>query len=65
MKQYFNNFKSLHSKLYHFIIPNRISSIKNADIIYVIKNGRLIERITHEELLFLHGEYCDFISLEK
>lgn len=40
-----------------FVIAHRISSVKNADLILVLKQGRIIERGTHHELLQLRGEY--------
>ncbi|MEX0593258.1 MAG: ABC transporter ATP-binding protein [Balneolaceae bacterium] len=41
------------------MISHRISSIKNADTIFYIEKGRLIERGTHDELLDLDGRYAD------
>ncbi len=40
-----------------FIIAHRISSVKNADMILVIDNGRIIEQGKHEELLAGKGYY--------
>lgn len=40
-----------------FVVAHRLSTITNADIILVIKNGEVLEKGNHQELIALKGEY--------
>ena len=45
-----------------FIIAHRLSTIKNADLILVMKDGDIIEKGNHEELLAKNGFYADLYN---
>ena len=40
-----------------FVVAHRLSTIVEADLILVVKDGKIIEQGTHEELLRQHGYY--------
>ena len=45
-----------------FIIAHRLSTVRSADIILLIEQGRIIEQGTHEQLLNLRGRYYDLYT---
>lgn len=42
-----------------FVIAHRLSTIRNADTVMMLRDGEIIERGKHSELLALHGAYYD------
>src|SRR4029079_18642424 len=41
------------------IVSHRISTVRDADLICVLDEGKIIEQCTHSELLARGGEYAD------
>ena len=47
------------------IISHRLSSIQNADCIYLIENGRIAESGRHDELMALQGSYFHLVKAQE
>ena len=45
-----------------FVIAHRLSTIRSADIILVVRDGQVVEKGTHQELLALRGEYFELYT---
>lgn len=47
------------------MIAHRLKTVRNADKIIVIENGRILQQGTHETLMAQGGRYADFISMRE
>ena len=47
-----------------FIVSHRLNTIKRADRIYVLENGRAVESGTHEELISTDGRYRNLYDIQ-
>jgi ATP-binding cassette subfamily B protein len=47
-----------------FVIAHRLSTVREADLILVLKDGAIVERGSHRELISLRGIYQDIYELQ-
>ncbi len=43
-------------------ISHRLSSVKDADMVFMLENGTVIESGTHRELMAQNGKYCEMFT---
>jgi subfamily B ATP-binding cassette protein MsbA len=48
-----------------FLITHRLATIRDADRIYVVEDGRIVESGTHEDLLKLGGRYSELYGIQS
>lgn len=61
-KQIVENLKGFYSNRTVIIVAHRLSTIKDADQIVVMENGKIFECGTHDDLLFRHGKYYQLVK---
>jgi ATP-binding cassette subfamily B protein len=54
-----SNLRIMMKEITNIIISHRISTVKNADRIFVLESAQIAEEGTHEELLLLNGLYAN------
>lgn len=57
-----NNLQTFFENRTVVVVAHRLSTVKNADQIVVLDNGRLVESGTHEELASLKGAYYNLVK---
>ena len=60
----FNHFRALTKNQMVVLISHRFSTVRMADKIIVMANGRFIDQGSHEQLLTLNGRYAHLFSLQ-
>jgi ATP-binding cassette subfamily B protein len=47
------------------MIAHRLSTVVDADEIFVLNDGRVAERGRHEDLMALHGKYTQMVAAQS
>ena len=62
--EFFQRFHNLAKDRMAILISHRLSTVKMADRIYVLDQGRIVENGTHEELINRNGRYAELFETQ-
>ena len=60
----FNKFREMSAGKTTILISHRFSTVRMADSIYVLNNGKIVESGSHEELIGLRGKYATMFEMQ-
>ena len=60
----FNNLERLYSDKTLILVSHRFSTVRNANKIFVIDGGKIIEQGSHKDLLKLKGKYAHLFNIQ-
>jgi ATP-binding cassette subfamily B protein len=60
----FAKFRELAKGKTAIVIGHRLSTVRMADCIYLLNDGHIAEKGTHEELMALKGEYAQLFEIQ-
>ena len=60
----FEHFREYAKGRMTLLISHRFSSVRNADHIVVLEQGRVLERGDHQQLMALGGRYAELFDLQ-
>ena len=47
------------------VVSHRLQAVRDADVIYYMENGRIVEQGSHEQLMRLEGRYAKLYNIQQ
>jgi ATP-binding cassette subfamily B protein len=60
----FNNLSKTYKNKSLILVSHRFSTVRNADMVFVVQDGQITENGTHEDLLKLNGKYARMFTVQ-